>query len=635
MLKEKKVLNRKRKIPDENNENIMDISIPNKKTKSNSDINNDEFYFSKINNKFKIIEEIEDFNNKKEFYLKEKIKSETTRVKFILNEIESIQKEIKEKNIFHCVLEPIKNFELFKMVKEYDLFEFFLMNYLSNNLCDFNIFKEDFTHYIYNNLNALLKSQKLADIIKKIACDEKNELFFKEFLHFSNYRWNKFIEVGEKYNIDLLNEYKDSINPEIKSKKNIYNNPINLINFDNALDICKNFPENNQLELIIACLVYNSMTKYEKESGEEQKIIFDINSMITPDKLEIQNFNLTEMSMISVLTGVKFNKNIVEINLSGNYLSPKTMYYLGTCVKTLPFLKNMDLSKCYLNNDKLYMFYEGTKYDINTEFNKEQFNLEKLNLKDNVDITDNDIKNNNYEHPLLLLLEIFKLKNLNLTNIKFGGKLAMKLFKIMDELNDKNILYLENLILINNNIKNEECLNILGNLLLKKNCPLKKLILSKNLISTPSDLTSNNINNINSFETFMKCIAKSQLNELFLLNCNIGNNKNDTNILYEMLKENKSLYSIRLYGNKINDMKSFAKILGIFSDYNKPLENNSLKYIDLSKNQCDLIIDEDFMKTIEKLKLEYLDINQNNMKDEEKEIFQKRTNELTHIRITY
>ena len=120
----------------------------------------------------------------------------------------------------------------------------------------------------------------------------------------------------------------------------------------------------------------------------------------------------------------------------------------------------------------------------------------------------------------------------------------------------------------------------------------------------------------------MKCIELSQLNELFLLNCNIGNDVNDLNIIYEMLRKNKSLTSIRLFGNKICDSNYFAKILGIFSDYNKPLENEVLTNLDLSKN-------------IEKLNLKYLDINQNYMKDDEKEIFMKKTFELTNIRIIY
>jgi hypothetical protein len=46
-------------------------------------------------------------------------------------------------------------------------------------------------------------------------------------------------------------------------------------------------------------------------------------------------------------------------------------------------------------------------------------------------------------------------------------------------------------------------------------------------------------------------------------------------------------------------------------------------------------MDENFMKMIEKLNLKYLDINQNYMKDDEKEIFMKKTFELTNIRIIY
>jgi hypothetical protein len=280
------------------------------------------------------------------------------------------------------------------------------------------------------------------------------------------------------------------------------------------------------------------------------------------------------------------------------------------------------------------MFIEGTNYS-NENLSKKQFCLNQLNLKDNPEITDNDTKNSEYEHPLALIIEKFKLKWLNLTNAKLGGKGINKLFKKMIELLETNQLFIENLIIINNDIKNEECLSELGDLIIKEKCPLKKLILSKNLISTfPYEYNYNNTF-INYYEKFMKSVAKSKLEELFLINCEIGNNDEDINILYEMLKENKSLKSIRLFGNKINNMKSFAKILGIFSDYNKQLENNTLKSLDLSKNNCNLKIDEDFMKLVESLKLEYLDVNQNLMQSDEKEIFKKRTNELSNIRIIY
>lgn len=517
--------------------------------------------------------------------------------------------------------------ENFMEKEEYDFYVFRLVKYISSILSDSKLFKEDYTNYIYNNLRALIYSKDLDNILKFVTYNKDNEFLFLEFLKYSNLRWEKFISNAKKYNIDFYNKYLDSINPEKKIKNNFLlkdeENEKNKEKFDikKSIEIFQNFPEDNQLELFVAGIVYNSMKKNEQEGNKE-------------DKLEIQNFNLSEIPMISVLSGIKFNKNILEINLNGNSLSPKSCFYLGSCIKTLPFLTLIDISKCDINNDKLYMFIEGTNYS-NENLSKKQFCLNRLNLKDNPEITDNDTKNSEYEHPLALIIEKFKLKWLNLTNAKLGGKGINKLFKKMIELLETNQLFIENLIIINNDIKNEECLSELGDLIIKEKCPLKKLILSKNLISTfPYEYNYNNTF-INYYEKFMKSVAKSKLEELFLINCEIGNNDEDINILYEMLKENKSLKSIRLFGNKINNMKSFAKILGIFSDYNKQLENNTLKSLDLSKNNCNLKIDEDFMKLVESLKLEYLDVNQNLMQSDEKEIFKKRTNELSNIRIIY
>ena len=517
--------------------------------------------------------------------------------------------------------------ENFMEKEEYDFYVFRLVKYISSILSDSKLFKEDYTNYIYNNLRALIYSKDLDNILKFVTYNKDNEFLFLEFLKYSNLRWEKFISNAKKYNIDFYNKYLDSINPEKKIKNNFLlkdeENEKNKEKFDikKSIEIFQNFPEDNQLELFVSGIVYNSMKKNEQEGNKE-------------DKLEIQNFNLSEIPMISVLSGIKFNKNILEINLNGNSLSPKSCFYLGSCIKTLPFLTLIDISKCDINNDKLYTFIEGTNYS-NENLSKKQFCLNRLNLKDNPEITDNDTKNSEYEHPLALIIEKFKLKWLNLTNAKLGGKGINKLFKKMSELLETNQLFIENLIIINNDIKNEECLSELGDLIIKEKCPLKKLILSKNLISTfPYEYNYNNTF-INYYEKFMKSVAKSKLEELFLINCEIGNNDEDINILYEMLKENKSLKSIRLFGNKINNMKSFAKILGIFSDYNKQLENNTLKSLDLSKNNCNLKIDEDFMKLVESLKLDYLDVNQNLMQSDEKEIFKKRTNELSNIRITY
>ena len=334
--------------------------------------------------------------------------------------------------------------------------------------------------------------------------------------------------------------------------------------------------------------------------------------------------------MVSLISGIKFYPNIIEVNLSGNGLTPKSCFWLGSAIKTNPNLSTIDISRCNLDNDCLYLFVEGANFHGGNFNNKEQLNLERLNLKDNNKI--NDETKNNFEHPLALILEKFKLKWINLTNAKIYGTGALKFINKMGELLDINKLYLENLILICNDFKNEECLGKLGEIILKENCPLKNLILSKNLISTPA--TANPP--CNYFKKFMECIGKSKIKELFLISCDIGVNKEDIEILHNMLKENKYLTTIRLFGNKISDFNSFKEILGIFSDYNnKPLENSTLKSLDLSKNSCTIKINDDFMNLITNLKLEYLDINQNTMDKNEKDDFKEKTNKLTHIKIIY
>ena len=626
LMKEKSYLQKKRKGPKEKNKKNKGEISSNKTLKFMV-----EKYFDEMKDKETEFETIAENEKLEDNEMNEIMQQEIKRNDLILKEMEELEKKTAQE-IDELIKQ--KGFEFFIENKGYDYYYYLLMKSLSNSLSDYNMFKEDYTTYIYNNLRALMNSKELDDALKKIAYDKDKEFLFKEFHKLTNYRWDNFINLAKKYQIDLLQKYIDSVNPEIKNKKkeeekNQTNNE-NKEKFEmkKAIEIFQHFPEDNQLELFVAGIVYTSMIKRRKEELKDK-----MNKIaLLKDQLEIQNFNLCEVAMVSVLNGIKYNKNIVEINLCGNSLSPKSSFCLGQCIKTLPFLTTLDLTRSNLDNDKLYMFAEGLKFS-DENLNKAQFGLEKLILKDNADINDNNAKNSEYEHPLAIILEKCKLKNLNLINTKLGSNGASKLFKKMEELLEKNQLYLENLNLIGNNIQNEECLKVLGDLLLKDNCPLRSLILSKNLISTFPEQSANP--NINYFEYLMKCIAKSKLKELYLISCDIGINEQDKNIIYEMLKENKSLISIRLFGNKISDMNSFTKILGIFSDYNKQLDNNILKCLDLSKNQINIKVDDNFMKLIESLKLEYLDINQNNFQPDEKEIFRKKTNELSDIRIIY
>ena len=95
-------------------------------------------------------------------------------------------------------------------------------------------------------------------------------------------------------------------------------------------------------------------------------------------------------------------------------------------------IKILDLTRSNINNDCLYMFYEGTKFAKYENLNEQQLFLERLNLKDNNQITEKT--NGDFEHPLSLLLKRFGLKWLNLTNARLGNKGTIKFLKTFLEL---------------------------------------------------------------------------------------------------------------------------------------------------------------------------------------------------------
>ena len=156
-------------------------------------------------------------------------KAEMTRDEIIIKEIRAIQKAKKTINdIFQ------KGFYNYTKKREYDFYLFVLIKYISYSLTDeFKDFKEDFTYYIYNNLRVLTLSKEFNETLKKIAYNPDNEKFFKEFLNFTNERWNKFISVAEKYDIGLKDEYKNYVKLKKEDRKNKLNKNIN-ININNA-----------------------------------------------------------------------------------------------------------------------------------------------------------------------------------------------------------------------------------------------------------------------------------------------------------------------------------------------------------------------------------------------------------------
>ena len=511
-------------------------------------------------------------------------------------------------------------------------FDYCLLGLIKQINKDFNNFSklkdEDYTTILYNNFKEIKNNDDFKSEIKKVL-ENPNSSYFQKFVKFIKER-REILQNSEKKGLAW---YKDFVNKRKKSPE-LYQES------DYCKDNFNNLTKDEKEEIFLAGLIYLS---FENMKKEEEKFDTSINQENCDNKenaikIELQNFNLKESSTLVLISGIKFVTHIIELNFSGNELTPKACFWIGTFFKyNRHNVKLLSLERCSLTNLCLYMFVIGATFSSDN-LNEEKIYLEKLILKDNDNIKDENIFN---EYPLSLIMEKFLIKNLNLYNTKIGNnglkKLCETFLKLLNNQNgNEKFFILKTLNLYNINLKNEESLDLLGDVLIHKQSTIEILILTKNLITSPQSQNLGNTPIPIFFKKFMGKIAESKtLKELLLLKCEIGKNKNDIEILCQMLEKNKTLESLRMFDNLINDEEAFLKILKLFSEYKNELKNKTLKSLDLSKNHCNIKVSEDFLNLIEKLNLEYLDINQNTMDEKEKEIFRKRTNALEKIKIVY
>ena len=513
--------------------------------------------------------------------------------------------------------------------KEFDYCLLGLIKQINKDCNNFSKLKdEDYTTILYNNFKEIKNNEDFKSEIKKVL-DNPNSSYFQKFVKFIKER-REILQNSEKKGLAW---YKDFVNKRKKSPE-LYQES------DYCKDNFNNLTKDEKEEIFLAGLIYLS---FENMKKEEEKFDTSINQENCDNKenaikIELQNFNLKESSTLILISGIKFVINIIELNFSGNELTPKACFWIGTFFKyNRHNVKLLSLERCSLTNLCLYMFVIGATFSSDN-LNEEKIYLEKLILKDNDNIKDENIFN---EYPLSLIMEKFLIKNLNLYNTKIGNnglkKLCETFLKLLNNQNENEKFFiLKTLNLYNINLKNEESLDLLGDVLIHKQSTIEILILTKNLITSPQSQNLGNTPIPIFFKKFMGKIAESKtLKELLLLKCEIGKNKNDIEILCQMLEKNKTLESLRMFDNLINDEEAFLKILKLFSEYKNELKNKTLKSLDLSKNHCNIKVSEDFLNLIEKLNLEYLDINQNSMDEKEKEIFRKRTNALEKIKIVY
>ena len=513
--------------------------------------------------------------------------------------------------------------------KEFDYCLLGLIKQINIDCNNFSKLKdEDYTTILYNNFKEIKNNDDFKSEIKKVL-ENPNSSYFQKFVKFIKER-REILQNSEKKGLAW---YKDFVNKRKKSPE-LYQES------DYCKDNFNNLTKDEKEEIFLAGLIYLS---FENMKKEEEKFDTSINQENCDNKenaikIELQNFNLKESSTLVLISGIKFVINIIELNFSGNELTPKACFWIGTFFKyNRHNVKLLSLERCSLTNLCLYMFVIGATFSSDN-LNEEKIYLEKLILKDNDNIKDENIFN---EYPLSLIMEKFLIKNLNLYNTKIGNnglkKLCETFLKLLNNQNgNEKFFVLKTLNLYNINLKNEESLDLLGDVLIHKQSTIEILILTKNLITSPQSQNLGNTPIPIFFKKFMGKIAESKtLKELLLLKCEIGKNKNDIEILCQMLEKNKTLESLRMFDNLINDEEAFLKILKLFSEYKNELKNKTLKSLDLSKNHCNIKVSEDFLNLIEKLNLEYLDINQNTMDEKEKEIFRKRTNALEKIKIVY
>ena len=546
--------------------------------------------------------------------------SKTSKTSKTSNKTEDEQYEI-----FPSIIEEYLTEEQKELYAEFDKFQEELIEEDLSEFIDFSKYKnEDYTELLYNNLKELKNNDDFKECVTNFLTKGKKENFKAKIYYFIDER-KKILENSEKNGIKW---YKNYIKTRKKNSE---------INYKDYLNKFNELSEDEKEEIIIIALLINSFEDIEKEDKK-----FDVSkNKENPEnkkneiKIGLDNFNLKENYIISFISSIKFkfNNKITEIDLTGNDLTPKACFFIGSFFKyNNKNIKLLNLSRCSLDNKCLNMFVIGTMF-YNEDKNKEQINLEKLNLRDNENI--NDENNSDNEYPLSLIVEKFLIKNLELSNINIGNKGLKKLCETFLKLlnNQEKKFNLENLNLYNIGLQNEESLETLGDFVAHENSTLKILILSKNLITcqkTSSPIAPNY------FKILMEKIGESKtLEELLLLKCQIGKNDDDVDILCEMIEKNKSLKSLRLFDNLINDEEDFLKILKLFSEYKNGIKNKSMKSLELSKNFCHIRADEAFLNIIDDLNLEYLDMNQNKIDEKEKEIFRKRTNTLEKIKIIY
>ena len=424
---------------------------------------------------------------------------------------------------------------------------------------------------------------------------------------------DKILSSDQKYNEDEHNDlriFKKLKNDNGKLNSIITNETSNInykINDNNSKNSIYKFESEKELQNFNFKILTN-INRNNSKKLNTINIINNINSNTYQSYSEIKNKKPKNNIIIEKIDKKKFSKFILRnknyINTTFNTNNNGEHNFKIDNIELAQILNNYDIkAKIYKSNNNLKNISKNNTINNISNINDENLFEKKKN------------KNNKKENNIIRITNIYKAKNNDKKNF----------LNIIPDKNSKNDImncYTEKKILINNNSKNKNRIDLIKNTLkanLNTNLNTNKLkSLNKDLKYNFNKIQNNNqlllnkplINPVNSinqgYNTFDNFNNKSAINK-YLTNKNANNYINNginKNIITKIQNTNKNKNK-----NKINRISnSFEqKLHEQFMDISNDAENQIYNYPNLSKNKNNTFLN--------KYKNNELGINENKNKD--------------------
>lgn len=274
-------------------------------------------------------------------------------------------------------------------------------------------------------------------------------------------------------------------------------------------------------------------------------------------------------NILIVLSSLKMNNNVTKLILNSNKIGEEGMWALGRLYNYNLKIVDLDLSVNILTDDCLKAFMLGLdggnpSFALHHE-NMSMIPITKLNLSNNSQLTP---ESGQYIARIVERCINLKCLNISKNNIDVRGYNAiLNMFSKLQS-NENKQFKLETLIAYQTKVDNHT-LEKFGDVLKHNNCPIKSLTLSDNKLNSTSA------------KTFLQSVASNKsLEELLLMNCDIGNELGDE--IVNMIYNNKTLITLNLYNNRIDNSEIFKKILKVCSK-NFPMISNNYRSSNLDK----------------------------------------------------